>query len=394
MPKRTIVDIAEFRARIDRGHKPGVGVRLLGPGPQLDAETSDRVVSFVFSDDSVDRYGDRIEARGWQLDNFNANPVALFGHDSGSVENVVGRATNVRVEGNRLVGDIEFMAASVNPNAEIVYQMVKAGYLRAVSVGFQPLDWVATKDKGRPGGIDFRKQELLEISIVPIPANPNALNQAKAAGLAIEHLGLVAPEPFAISTKGLYEVSWLADLLASLGYLADCVAWEADYEGDGSEVPQALADALKALGQVLVDMTAEEVAELLGGDDEDAPVIIVADDPVELAVLSPAQKSIVKLAAIGRRARNLAKRAPAPMLPIERAGKVLSAANEKTLRDAHGQIGSACEMIMGVISANVADDSGDDDPEAVAKAAAAKARRERIARAHKAKGADMAAAVD
>jgi HK97 family phage prohead protease len=269
MSKRTIVDIAEFRARVGRGHKPGVAVRLLGQGPQIEAASEDRVVSFIFSDDSVDRYGDRIEARGWQLDNFNANPVALFGHDAGSVENVIGRAKNVRVDGNRLVGEIEFMDGSVNPNAEIVYQMVKAGYLRAVSVGFQPLDWVAAKDKGRAGGIDFRKQELLEISIVPIPANPNALNQAKAAGIAIERLGLIAPPPLPIATKGLYEVSWLAMLLADLGYLEDCVEWEAEYEGDGSEVPAKLAAAMAALGQVLIEMTAEEVAEMLGEEDGD-----------------------------------------------------------------------------------------------------------------------------
>jgi hypothetical protein len=44
----------------------------------------------VFSDNSVDRYGDTIDARGWVLDNYKANPVALFGHDAGSVENVIG----------------------------------------------------------------------------------------------------------------------------------------------------------------------------------------------------------------------------------------------------------------------------------------------------------------
>jgi hypothetical protein len=42
-----------------------------------------------------------IDARGWVLDNFNANPVALFGHDANTVENVIGRALNVRIEGGR-----------------------------------------------------------------------------------------------------------------------------------------------------------------------------------------------------------------------------------------------------------------------------------------------------
>jgi HK97 family phage prohead protease len=249
-----------------------------------------RTVSFVFSDSSVDRYGDTIDARGWVLDNFKANPVALFGHDANTVENVIGNARNVRVEGNRLIGDIEFMPAETNPNAEVVYQMVKGGYLKTVSVGFQPLEWHLTKDKNRPGGVDFRKQELLEISIVPIPANPNALTQAKAAGLDIERIGLKADAAPLVSKKGMYDVSCLARLLAELGYLQDSSAWEAEYEGDGSEIPQRLADAMNQLGQILVDMTAEEVAELLSDRGAEEPIILV-DDPTEMS-LSPAQKAI------------------------------------------------------------------------------------------------------
>ena len=156
------------------------------------ATSDSRTFSFVFSDESVDRYGDVIHARGWDLKNFNANPIALFGHDASTVENVVGRARNVRVSGSQLVGDIEFMGADVNPAAEVVYQMVKGGFLKTVSVGFAPIEWEPTKDKSRPGGIDFKRQELLEISVVPIPANPNALHQAKAAGIEVERLALLA----------------------------------------------------------------------------------------------------------------------------------------------------------------------------------------------------------
>ena len=147
-----------------------------------------RTVSFIFSDNSVDRCGDTIDARGWQLANFRANPIALFGHDASTVENVIGRAKNVRIEGARLLGDIDFMSAEINPNAEAVYQMVKGGFLKTVSVGFQPIEWQRSTDKNRPGGVDFQKQELLEISIVPIPANANALGQAKAAGIDIAGL--------------------------------------------------------------------------------------------------------------------------------------------------------------------------------------------------------------
>jgi hypothetical protein len=55
--------------------------------------------------------------------------------------------------------------------------------MKAVSVGFIPLDWKFSKDKARPFGIDFTKQELLEISVCPVPCNPNALQEAKSQGI-------------------------------------------------------------------------------------------------------------------------------------------------------------------------------------------------------------------
>lgn len=152
--------------------------------------SENRTYEFIFSDDSVDRMGDTIDVKGWSLDNFNKNPVALFGHNSKDVENVVGRAKNVRVRGSQLVGEIEFAPAEVNPKAETVRQMVEAGFLKSVSVGFVPLDYEFSNDKSRPFGIDFKRQELLEISVVPVPANANALLQARAAGIEIERLGL------------------------------------------------------------------------------------------------------------------------------------------------------------------------------------------------------------
>ena len=138
---KTLIDIGGFRAVMAASKdKAAPAVRFATVGDAV-ASTEDRTFTFVFSDESVDRYGDVIYARGWDLANFNANPIALFGHDANTVENVIGKAKNVRVEGSRLIGDIEFMGAEVNPNAEAVYQMVKGGFLKTVSVGFQPIEW-------------------------------------------------------------------------------------------------------------------------------------------------------------------------------------------------------------------------------------------------------------
>jgi hypothetical protein len=54
------------------------------------------------------------------------------------------------------------------------------GFIKAGSVGFIPVEWKFADDKARPMGIDFKRQSLLEFSIVPVPANANALIEARS----------------------------------------------------------------------------------------------------------------------------------------------------------------------------------------------------------------------
>lgn len=150
-------------------------------------EDDQQCATFVFSDQSVDRYNDTVAVNGWHLDHYRKNPIILFGHDSGSIDSVIGRAKNVRIENDKLLGTVEFASAEVSATAEQVRRLVKAGILRAGSVGFVPLKY--KKSDERRGGIDFVEQELLEYSIVPVPALPSALIQNGATRSdAIEHL--------------------------------------------------------------------------------------------------------------------------------------------------------------------------------------------------------------
>ena len=64
--------------------------------------------------------------------------------------------------------------------AESIYRLAQGGFLAATSVGFRPLKWEYTSDLARGAddwfpGIDFEQQELVEFSIVTVPANPEAL---------------------------------------------------------------------------------------------------------------------------------------------------------------------------------------------------------------------------
>jgi hypothetical protein len=78
--------------------------------------------------------------------------------------------------------------------------------------------------------------------------------------------------------KGLYTVSRLAELLQQLAYVQSSAAYEAESEGDKSQVPAALADGLKQLGTTLVAMAQEEVAELIADLGPEAMAIEVVSD--------------------------------------------------------------------------------------------------------------------
>jgi HK97 family phage prohead protease len=135
-----------------------------------DGASPDGVFNFTVSDGSVDRMGDTINPNGWRLDAFRKNPVVLFAHDSTSLP--VGRAVDVHPDGTRLVASIKFAQTAMGRS---VAGLVRGGYLGATSVGFVPLEYAFSKDQNRKGGIDFASTELLEISVVPVPANANAL---------------------------------------------------------------------------------------------------------------------------------------------------------------------------------------------------------------------------
>ena len=142
----------------------------------------ERTLRFCFSDNSVDRMDDTIDAAGWDLTDFNRNPVALWAHNSSAPP--IGGARNVGVEGQRLMGDIEFARPETYAFAETIYRLLLDKFIRAVSVGFMPVRYrFAEGNPDRQHGIDFLEQSLLEISVCPVPANPNALAEARRKGI-------------------------------------------------------------------------------------------------------------------------------------------------------------------------------------------------------------------
>jgi len=141
----------------------------------------DRTLEFIGSDETKDSYGDVIEVAGWELGRYEKNPVFLWAHDYNNPP--IGRAVQV-MKGDGLRFHIQFAPKEVYEFADTIYKLYQHGFMRATSVGFFPREKERIEDdEGRITGWRIKRQELLELSAVPVPANPNALIQAVQRGI-------------------------------------------------------------------------------------------------------------------------------------------------------------------------------------------------------------------
>lgn len=168
-----------------------------------------REFTATISTGSLDRENDRLDPNGWRLDAFRANPVVLWAHAVSTPP--IGRATDVRVRGGALVATFEFPPPTLYPLADQVEGLLRAGFLTAVSVGFRPIKWRANER----GGLDYSEQELLEFSIVPVPANPEALLVGRASA-AYDQWWKGAPGGVAIPDDTIFSLSEIADALEAV----------------------------------------------------------------------------------------------------------------------------------------------------------------------------------
>ncbi len=140
-----------------------------------------RSADFVMSSEAIDRDGDIVRQKGLAIDRFKENPQALLFHKSNSWP--VGQWSDVKtIAGNspRTEGTLNFLpAGGPVPDVDQAHWMVQHGALRTVSIGFMPLDLelIEHKDGTSPFdyGFDILASELYECSLVPVPAQPDAV---------------------------------------------------------------------------------------------------------------------------------------------------------------------------------------------------------------------------
>lgn len=147
-----------------------------------------RRVRGLASTNTLDRQGDVVDPRGgeWSL------PVPMLWnhrHDS-----PVGWVRSIEVRANGLWIEAEF-AEGVG-QADEIWKMVEAGLVGSYSIGFRPIKSEPLRDGGRR----FTAWELLEISAVVVPANPDARIQRNAGAVLLHNHRRTGPVKL-INTK-------------------------------------------------------------------------------------------------------------------------------------------------------------------------------------------------
>jgi HK97 family phage prohead protease len=208
-----------------------------------------------------DREGDILVPEGAQLANYKRNPIVMFGHDNGGIP--VAKSVSLTVQpGKGIVADFAWLRD--DPFADRVRNAFEQGVLNGASVGFQPL----TYEPNGSRGWRYTEWELLEWSLVPVPANAHAVK-------ALKRLGLDMPTP-------------AAQLAATLDQLTSVLKAGRVLSGANED---RLRQASGLLGEVLDQLETSEESD--DDDDEEKNIAVIVDGDTPMLITDDSLKHAI-----------------------------------------------------------------------------------------------------
>lgn len=148
----------------------------------------ERTFTAICATNDCDREGEVVLPQGLNVTEYSKNPVLVFAHDYSKY--TIGKCTSLKIDDKMTC---KFWMANTTAGNE-AWELVKSGCLSSVSIGFirenvlkrgTPAFNEAIKRYGISQMENIKqitsKAELVEVSLVPIPANRNAIIQEIAA---------------------------------------------------------------------------------------------------------------------------------------------------------------------------------------------------------------------
>jgi hypothetical protein len=146
-----------------------------------DIEVSESSYAVTIFANEVARDPVELKFDGLQTENYNNNPVVLWSHNNPAVTAASGGIPIARTLELKTIGPKSLRASfeflENDPFVARVKNAWDQGFVRAASIAWYPLEYEANADG--TGWIDY-KSDLLEWSLVPVPADSGALREAHA----------------------------------------------------------------------------------------------------------------------------------------------------------------------------------------------------------------------
>lgn len=163
----------------DLGENTELGKMLVEKsGTEIQKSLEYGEIEVVVSNSGTDRHGESIRMEGIDTKQVLRNPVVLWAHQYSGLP--IGKITKLWKSKGNLNARIK-LDHDIYEFANTVYQMVLRGTINAVSIGGIVKEWNSDYTV-------VEKMEMIELSVVPVGAHPDALVTAKSLGMPAEKL--------------------------------------------------------------------------------------------------------------------------------------------------------------------------------------------------------------
>jgi HK97 family phage prohead protease len=269
------------------------GYEYEGNGEKEYEEKENDLFTFVVSTPEVDRYGTIIVPAGIDYTAYLNNPIVLAQHDSDQWP--IGRCLGFAMNGENLEATIQ--VECVTEEGKKLTKLINAGFVKAVSVGIIPTEYEEQTIDGNKVTV-YTKSELVEFSVVSVPANRQALLKKSLKNLIKDSLNKYKKETRMLTPE--IEAKIADELLPAIkeAFIAEVINLGFSPEEAEASVNAFITAGVPPMLAVLKgEAPAVEPEVAPAPEAAEPPVEVVAEEEVTASFVSPEVRVGKKIAA-------------------------------------------------------------------------------------------------